>query len=99
MSRKAILDMKKARVKQTLVYDTTAEGIDITRKKDGIVEHMSNLRIVIRDCGCENGCGKCNNLKKIVTDLDAESERFQAIVAKSKRKMERKINGNRKRKG
>ena len=92
MSRKAILDMKKARVNQTLVYDTTAEGIDITRKKDGEVdERMSNLRIVIRECKCENGCEKCNDLKKIVTDLDNESERFQNIVARSKRKMERKV--------
>lgn len=102
MNRKTILDMKKARVKQTLVYDTTAEGIDITRKKDGeLDEHMSNLRIVIRDCKCENGCEKCNGLKKIVTDLDDEPEKFQNIIARSKRKMERRGNrrGNRKRKG
>ncbi len=91
MSRKQILDMKKARVNQTLVYDTTAEGIDITRKKDGeIDEQMSNLRIVIRDCKCENGCDRCNGLKKIITDLDKEPMKFQNIVANSKRKMKRK---------
>ena len=91
MSRKQILEMKAKRVNQTIVYDTTAEGVDITRKKGtDIVEHMSKIRIVIRDCKCENGCEKCNGLKKIITDLDKEPETFQDIITKSKRRVKRR---------